>query len=483
MKRFWHSWLALIAAAAMISPAVAQTGYNGSSPIGSYQSILSRAGYQTDVPAPAQPRMPAAANVAPMDHMSAPVQDMTAPGTLGGYSTPGSVHYPGPTGGSYGGDMGWTDYTACGGGDAGCGTGNCGGYNYGGYTDYGGGDCWTDGIGGGLKGMGFCGSFRNMFRGNSCEPKNYVFGLSALYFQRDYEDGRFLSSDGAGARYYSDDADHGTMNGIEASLTRRGCNGYGWQMLYWGIPQEDVQIQSAAGPLTSQLTGLDQVYFGAADVYSIYNAGTVHTFARSSEINNFELNMLRNAGRFGDCGQCGTYEFIAGFRYFNFDERFNFSTDYPGSTPPTLDYDIEVENQLYGFQVGGRREYCKGRMNFGLGTNVGIFNNRAESNQSIISGGGAYPTYIAGPNAGTDFNFNDRKNDVAIIGQIDASLIMCISERARARIGYRALGVSGVALAVDQIPYDFTDVQKLESVNTNGELMLHGGYFGIEIAR
>ena len=325
MKRFWHSWLAMIAAAAMISPAVAQTGYNGSSPIGSYQSILSRAGYQTEVPAPAQQSMPAASEAVPMDHMSAPVHNMTAPGTLGGYSPPGSVHYPGPAATAHGGDVAWSDYSSCGGDvygggcATGCGTGS------GGYTDYaGGGNCWTDGfgLGGGLKGMGFCGGFRNMFSNNGCEPRNYVFGLSSLYFQRDYEDGRFLTWDGAGARYYTDDADHGTMNGIEASLTKRGCNGYGWQMLYWGIPSEDVTVTSNVAPLTTQLSGLDQVYYGPTDAYSIYNAGTVHTFSRSTEINNFELNMLRNAGRFGDCGRCGTYEFIAGFRYFNFDERF-----------------------------------------------------------------------------------------------------------------------------------------------------------------
>ena len=46
MKRFWHTCLAMIATATMTAGvANAQNNWNAPSEIGSYQSILSRAGY------------------------------------------------------------------------------------------------------------------------------------------------------------------------------------------------------------------------------------------------------------------------------------------------------------------------------------------------------------------------------------------------------------------------------------------------------
>ena len=45
MKRFWHTWLMMVALATMVSTASAQSGSRSAPEIGSYQSILSRAGY------------------------------------------------------------------------------------------------------------------------------------------------------------------------------------------------------------------------------------------------------------------------------------------------------------------------------------------------------------------------------------------------------------------------------------------------------
>ena len=66
------------------------------------------------------------------------------------------------------------------------------------------------------------------------------------------------------------------------------------------------------------------------------------------------------------------------------------------------------------------------------------------------------------------------------MGEFKVGLIMQLSERLRGNVGYRALGVGGVALAEDQIPLNFTDSGLLQRSRTNGNLLLHGLYFGAE---
>ena len=58
-------------------------------------------------------------------------------------------------------------------------------------------------------------------------------------------------------------------------------------------------------------------------------------------------------------------------------------------------------------------------------------------------------------------------------------LIYLLTNSCRATIGYRLIGVTGVALVPDQIPVNFTDVNQIERINSNGSLLLHGFYGGL----
>ena len=119
------------------------------------------------------------------------------------------------------------------------------------------------------------------------------------------------------------------------------------------------------------------------------------------------------------------------------------------------------------------------RLRFGAGLKAGLFNNRARSSQSLSDNFGTFGQV----NGGEDFNFQDSKNDIAFLGELDFSLVMHVSFNARARIGYRAIGVSGVALSPDQIPLDFRHTPSARDTDTNGSLLLHGAYVGLEFAR
>ena len=563
MIRFWHTFLAIVATAAMVNSANAQWSPSGE--IGSYQSILSRAGYgggssdagfvgsQPSVQAPVQPPAgpPAgpAANGAATSYQSGTAVGGQYGGSYGGVG--GSY-----SGGSYGGYAGGSGTTQ----SFGSGTTQ----SYGGMVNGGSGTTQGyDGMVGGVhsgavegaigaavggvvgsgtsvvqQGVDYAGSINGgvvvdrgytgaqvqnfapapvynaalayqapayqapvyqaptyqiepvYVAGQSFVPQvtrrsNWVIGLFGINFRRDYEDDRRLGYSNAGD-FFSTDVDHGDFDGGGVSLANRNSSGRGWQFRYWGLDEgTDVDI---AGPTASYLRGFADLQHPptGADVLSIYNAGDLGTrLTRNTEINSIEVNLLKNGGHYKTKrGRSGTYEMFGGFRIFQFDEDFQYvSNSSSAGFPARIEYASETENLLTGFQMGGRDEINLGkRLRLSKEFSAGLFNNRINTRQSIFDENGVNPVIYNGPNTGTPYSFEDRKDDAAFIGQLDVGLIYSLSHKARLRIGYRALGISGVALAVDQIPYDFTDVNRIEDSNSNGSLLLHGFYYGGEFS-
>jgi len=148
--------------------------------------------------------------------------------------------------------------------------------------------------------------------------------------------------------------------------------------------------------------------------------------------------------------------------------------------PDFFSFQSQIDNDLVGFQLGCRNEICLTKKLRAFGrVGAGIFNNRVTSQQNFFDQDGVGAVFNEQQNAGQPFGFNDRQDDLAILGELEAGVTAQISQRARLRFGYRALGVAGVALAGDQIPVDFRRAQQ-RGVNTNGSLLLGGGFVGIE---
>ena len=117
------------------------------------------------------------------------------------------------------------------------------------------------------------------------------------------------------------------------------------------------------------------------------------------------------------------------------------------------------------------------------GSKGGVYNNRINARQTIIDDAGAYAQVGSGAYAGSNYDFQDQKDDLAFLGELDLGLIFQHSQRTRVKFGYRIVGVAGVALADGQIPYDFTDGDEILRAHSDGSLILSGGYAGIEISR
>lgn len=344
------------------------------------------------------------------------------------------------------------------------------------------GGCATGGCGGaGAIGSGRLGGGVAQAIGSG--NRNWVFGIRGLIFHRDYEDDRGLSYNPSNDYLFSTDADVGTIGGVEGFVGSRNCNGFGWEGRYWGLFPSDGDATLVGSPAYTTLIGLNYLDFGPNNVRQIYDSGTSHRIYRNNEIHNIEFNVLRNAGCMkGWCGRNVNVELLAGVRFFRFDESFRYST-FTGAAgyPSEFHYDLEVENDMVGIQFGARSEHCLSqKLALNIGTKVGVYNNSIYHRQFIHDGSLNYATVNTGPYATQDYSVSANKDDVAFLGELDFGLSYQVGCRTRLSIGYRAVAVSGVALATDQIPYNFADLQDAGRIDSNGSLILHGGYAGVD---
>ena len=188
----------------------------------------------------------------------------------------------------------------------------------------------------------------------------------------------------------------------------------------------------------------------------------LHRLRRGYEFHNVELNLL--GGNFNCCygsycGECSQpraqFGWIAGVRYFQFGEDFEFAADEDdlvlGNDLDELYYQIDVDNHLIGLQVGGNACYrVTNCIHLRADARLGVYGNHI-THSSFIGGanGAAIVTDPLSPNLNQPFDIASTKNDVAFIGELDLGGVYRISDHWSAAIGYRATAVSGVALAGD----------------------------------
>jgi hypothetical protein len=240
--------------------------------------------------------------------------------------------------------------------------------------------------------------------------------------------------------------------------------------------------------------------------------------ASTFEVQNIEVNLLRlsvcgggcGGATYGACagadacaGGCDSYGYgggcdtccapakpkhsyscsaVCGFRWLELDEAFMFGVDYTnpawGAPSGFLNYWSNVENNLLGAQIGCNGMYrigCKWGLH--LNTLVGVYANDIDVRQYMVSPTGQV-RYI-----GTTENFDVMadKTDVAMLGELRLGASYQATCHCRLYGGWRAIGVTGVALATDQTPAAFLSAAQMSNyVNSNGSMILHGLQTGVE---
>ena len=317
---------------------------------------------------------------------------------------------------------------------------------------------------------------------------NWIASVSGLFFQRDYEDNVRLASNSTGDNLSTNDADEQTFDGYGLSLASRNSSGSGIEASYWALNPGSVTA-TISGQITPTITNLDQLVYPQTgdNLFDIYSYAVSQSVTRDTDINNLELNLLRQGGSYCRWNRQGYRELFGGFRWFEFSESLQYATftDTASYTnlPSEFYYNLQARNRLLGLQGGVRNELKFGsKLRFFSSVQGGIFNNNIRTMQNITDVYGDLVQVNAGPGTGRPFSYNDEKNDVAYLGELNFGINLHLSYNTRLRLGYRVLGVSGVALAANQLPFRYDNPEELLRAKSNSSLLLHGGFYGIEVS-
>lgn len=268
-----------------------------------------------------------------------------------------------------------------------------------------------------------------------------------------------------------------------------------WEVVYWGL-FSDAEVADATDPDGVSGTAADLnttfqfdllSYNGLGNpVVDLFNGAARHRLIRDYEFHNVEVNLWGNTnGLVGGRGlQVG---WLAGIRFFRFRDSLQFLTDdsdgvFTGAVDEVT-YSVDTENRLLGVQLGGlAQQGLTDHWNLYGGIKVGLFGNHI-TNSSLLGGtaGSAFVDDPGGPFDLDQYRIHTHKNDVAILGEIDMGVTYQIRERWRAFFGYRAAALAGVGLSTNQFPTNFSELDEARIIRSNGSLILHGGYGGIEL--
>jgi hypothetical protein len=188
----------------------------------------------------------------------------------------------------------------------------------------------------------------------------------------------------------------------------------------------------------------------------------------------------------GGCGSAGPrcqVSTLAGIRYLRVDDDFLYRSEWERMDTNGTgwhQYNVEVDNQLVGFQIGANGAYYMGACRrFGLHcySNAGIYGNRAEVSQWMDSSSGM-TRYANNGNPGSYTNSDDT--NVAFLGELRLGASYQCTCNCRLYGGYRVLGITGVAVSYDQVPDYFSSPAQVGIINCRGSYFLHGMQTGIE---
>ena len=273
-----------------------------------------------------------------------------------------------------------------------------------------------------------------------------------------------------------------------------GCNcNNALEAVYWGIyPATGSAL--ARGSLNSTIDFGDLTYDGA-NANTFYTNSTIQEVRYGFNFHSLETNIVGNGlcgGPFG-CGQCGCclgqsgspwgFGWTAGFRYINFSEQFLYRADTAdfdfNGDPTELNYGMGLNNNLFGFQLGGGLSYCVSDSLSGYAiAKFGIYDNWVTTSQTVYGTQGR-AVINNGPFVGDEFDVRSDDNVFSCAGQFDLGGRYAINNDWSMNFGWRVMALSGVAISeVNVIDDQFQNVNGIASQQTTGSFIMHGGYVG-----
>jgi len=270
--------------------------------------------------------------------------------------------------------------------------------------------------------------------------------------------------------------------GMEVRFGRRFCcDQWAIEATYWTLfpSTESFTLTGRDGfGLATPLNDREVEFNGITADDWFGNGALEHRLSRRDEFHNVEINAIRNRFLGGCNTPCGL-DWLAGFRFFRFEDNLTFASVQNGGSwaqPDTVAYlEDRVANNLWGFQIGFNADYCLAQnLRVFLTPKFGIYDNHISHYFSMHLGDGTLGTGVYG-----SFPVDGHTDVVSFLTQIDLGLDWRFAENWSARIGYRVVKATGIGLAESQIPQYLVDLPEISHVKTNGDLVLHGAYAGL----
>ncbi|MCD0461738.1 hypothetical protein [Roseiconus lacunae] len=400
--------------------------------------------------------------------------------------------------------QGYAEGTSC----TGCESGSCGSTG-----------C-SSGCSTGSCATGACGS-----RGLGVGPISpWYGGLDILFWDiADSSSAVFVTDDNGMVLGQYSDLDPDNTVGFSTRVGRYlGCGAFGIDIgfMYWDPdPQSRCNYDTGAG-LRFTHPAVRTVSInrggGATTVYDDYDMNATYICSeRDIRVKGIEINLshfgLLGARRLGSCypgSLCGVLGNTGhsgrlfggatgplaracggrlrvrtshGFRWFQLEDELLIAGDVdmmPGLSGSDIYYELQTENNLYGYQFGSQLTYCLGsRLMVNVGGKIGVYGNDASFTHWI--GNDMVLAYTDSQGAGAGDLYTD-KSDVSLagLGELDFGVGYRISNRLTATGGYRILSACGVATSIDSMPDEYTSVESAGRLRADDCFTMLGAYFG-----
>lgn len=246
--------------------------------------------------------------------------------------------------------------------------------------------------------------------------------------------------------------------GLRAYVGHRFDDCRSWELGYFGLYGANASSTVTGNlSLPGGFAGLN-VFFGADQVVADY----------TSNLNGMELN-LANCCSWCDPCECGSTEWLYGFRYLRIDDSLNLAVQNAvvGGIE-TGSYNVQAANNLFGGQIGTRLRRSSGLWSVEGTGKAGLYYNDASQSQTVID----FPGILVRQTSSSD----DR---LAFLGELNASLVRQITDYWYLRAGYNLIWIDGIALAPNQLDFTLAATSGT-TTNTGGTMFLHGVNVGVE---
>ncbi len=181
----------------------------------------------------------------------------------------------------------------------------------------------------------------------------------------------------------------------------------------------------------------------------------------TSELSSFELNYYCQSA-WGPA-----VKWIVGLRTVELDESLGTAMVNPGGGVPAVSHTVEVQNRLWGAQLGTQVKILEAsRLSLTGMLTAGIYGNSAAQRSAVWEDQGA-AFYVA-----------DRHDVASFVGETGIGGAYRLTNWLTLRADYRVLWVSGTALASEQVPV--SNFVSGRGIDVDSNAFYHGAFVGLD---